>query len=37
MNKSIKLLDQIIEKAKLEDIEHKKRMIRKHKAAQTVG
>jgi hypothetical protein len=37
MNKSIKFLDQIIEKAKLEDLEHKKLMLRKHRSSQAAG
>ena len=37
MNKSIKLLDQIIEKANIEDAEHKKLMLRKHRASLAVG
>ena len=37
MRKSLQLLDQIIEKAKLDDIEHKKNMIRNHKGSSSVG
>ena len=37
MKKGIKLLDQIIEKAMLDDEEYKKQMISQHKASKTVG
>ena len=37
MKKSFKLLNQIIEKAELEDLEHKKNMIKNHKSSQAVG
>ncbi|MAH50816.1 hypothetical protein CMI37_33670 [Candidatus Pacearchaeota archaeon] len=35
--KAINLLDQIIEKAKLEDLEHKRRVLAAHKASKSVG
>tara|TARA_Y100000310_G_scaffold292765_1_gene321821 strand:- start:173 stop:352 length:180 start_codon:yes stop_codon:yes gene_type:complete len=35
--KVIDLLDQIIEKAKQEDLEHKKRMLGEHSCQKTVG
>jgi len=37
MKESLKLLDQIMEKAMFDDEEHKKEMIAKHKASKTVG
>lgn len=37
MKKSLQMLDQIIEKAKFDDIEYKKIMIENHKASNTVG
>ena len=36
-NRVINLLDQIIEKAKEEDLEHKKRAISSHRASQAIG
>ena len=35
--KILNLLDQIIEKAEHEDLEHKRRMLSEHKAQKTVG
>jgi hypothetical protein len=37
MNESLRLLDQIIEKVELEDLEYKQKMIKEHKASKSIG
>lgn len=37
MKKSLKMLDQIIEKAQFDDLQYKKQMIEKHEASKSVG
>ena len=37
MKESLKLLDQIIEKVELEDLEYKQKMIKEHKASKSIG
>ena len=37
MKDSLKLLNQIIEKAEIEDLEYKRKMIEKHKASKSIG
>ena len=37
MKDSLKLLNQIIEKAEIEDLEYKREMLEKHKASKSIG
>ena len=37
MKESLKMLDQIIEKARFDDLQYKKQMIQKHEASKSVG
>jgi hypothetical protein len=37
MKKSIEMLDQIIEKARFDDLQYRKQMIKQHEASKSVG
>ena len=37
MKESLKMLDQIIERARFDDLQYKKQMIKKHKASKAAG
>ena len=37
MDKSLKLLEQIIQRAELDDLEYKKLMIQRHEASKSIG
>ena len=37
MKESLKMLDQIIEKARFDDLQYKKQMIQQHEASKSIG